>query len=329
MKLEQSKKNILFETTELPDVFFTDYLPMTNSDFVKVYLYILFLSKYEKEVKAVDLSKILNLSLPIVNEAIKFWEENNIIIKTQNSYVVKNIQEIALNKLYNMKVVKSSKDIEDASKNQYREKAIENINSSFFQGVMSPTWYNYITLWFDKYSFDEQVMISLFQYCFNKSALHKNYIQTVANDWSKNNVKTYVDLDLYFQKKDKLSKIKKTIGKKLGLFRELTSYEQEYIEKWVLDFGYSLDVIELALKKTTSKANPNFEYLDKLISDWYDRKFKTSADVSQFLEELKQKKKTVKQLEKRTPEKIPAMYDYNGQLPDDLDYLFIKQKNVN
>jgi len=329
MKLEQSNKNILFETTELPDVFFTDYLPMANSDFVKVYLYVLFLSKYEKEIKAVDLSKILNLSLPIVHEAIKFWEENNVIIKTPSSYVIKNLQEIALNKLYTAKITKSPKDIETSSENQYREKAIESINSSFFQGVMSPVWYNYITLWFDKYGFDEQVMISLFQYCFNKSALHKNYVQTIANDWSKNNVKTHVDLDLYFQKKDKLTKIKKTIGKKLGFYRDLTSYEHEYVEKWIMDYGYNLDIIELALKKTTSKTNPNFEYLDKLMSDWNDRKLKTSADVSQFLEELNQKKKNIKKIEKKSTEKIPVMYDYNSQLPDDLDYLFIKQKNIN
>ena len=46
MKLEQNQKNLLFEKTEIPDIFFNEYLSMANGDFVKVYLYMLFLSKY-------------------------------------------------------------------------------------------------------------------------------------------------------------------------------------------------------------------------------------------------------------------------------------------
>lgn len=44
-------------------------------------------------------------------------------------------------------------------------------------------------------------MMALFNYCFNKSALHKNYIQTVADAWAKNSIKTYSDLDLYYENK--------------------------------------------------------------------------------------------------------------------------------
>ena len=56
---------------------------------------------------------------------------------------------------------------------------------------MLPSWYGDIDLWFKKYEFDEQVMVALFDYCFNKSALHKNYIQTVAEAWSNSKIKTY------------------------------------------------------------------------------------------------------------------------------------------
>ena len=45
MKLEQNDKSMLFSSTEIPDVFFTEYLSAANGDFIKVYLYLLFLSK--------------------------------------------------------------------------------------------------------------------------------------------------------------------------------------------------------------------------------------------------------------------------------------------
>ena len=130
------------------------------------------------------------------------------------------------------------------------------------QGMMSPSWYNDIDLWFNKYGFDEPVMIALFRYCLERSALHRNYIQAVAEGWHKNNIKTYTDLENYYAKQEKLSLIKKQISKKLGLSRPLTQYESAYIEKWVVDYSYTMDIIEIALKKTTSKSNFNFDYLE-------------------------------------------------------------------
>ena len=54
------------------------------------------------------------------------------------------------------------------------------------------------------------------------------------------------------------------------------------------------------MKKTTSKANPNFDYLNKLLSDWHDRGFKTPTEIQNFLTEMKQKNRNVQKLEKST-----------------------------
>ena len=45
MKLEQSDNSLLFSETSIPDVFFTEYFPQSNSDSIMVYLYLFFLSK--------------------------------------------------------------------------------------------------------------------------------------------------------------------------------------------------------------------------------------------------------------------------------------------
>lgn len=300
MKLEQNDLSSLFSNTNIPDIFFTEYLSQTNGDYIKIYLFILFLSKYNKDVKINDVSKKLSLSFNVIQDGLKYWEDLGLITKKNNGYIVNSIQEMELHKLYKPKVSLSANDIEKNSQSQSRAKAIENINSSFFQGMMSPSWYSDIDLWFKKYSFDEQVMIALFRYCFEKSALHRNYIQVVADAWFKNNIKTFNDLDDYFQKQEKLNKMKKQISKKLGITRPLTQYEDAYIEKWIVDFGYDLNVIEIALKRTTSKANPTFDYIDKLICDWKDRGLKTADDVNNYLLQFKQKQKDIKELEKKT-----------------------------
>lgn len=300
MKLEQNDKSILFSNTDIPDVFFTEYLPAANGDYIKVYLYIIFLSKYDKDIKINDLSKKLALPLKTIQEAFKYWEEAGLLIKKHTGYIVTNVQEIELLKVYSPKLTSSPEDIKKNAKNQYRAKAIENINNQFFQGIMSPSWYNDIDLWFKKYNFDEQVMLALFNYCFDHSALHRNYIQVVADSWYKNNIKSFSDLDKYYEKQEKISSLKKSIIKKLGLNRNLTVYEDAYVEKWAIDFGYSLDIIEIALKKTTSKSNISFEYLNKIISDWHDHNFKTVTEINNYLLNTKQKQENIKELKKQT-----------------------------
>lgn len=300
MKLEQNESSFLFSTTPLPDIFFTEYIAQAPGDYIKVYLYLLFLSKYHKEIKLNDLSKKLSLPLPIIQEALAYWENAEVITKKGTGFIVNNIQEIELHKLYSPNVTLSKEKIEDNAKHQSRAKMIETINNMFFQGIMSPTWYSDIDLWFRKYGFDEDVMLALFRYCFEKSALHKNYITTVAEAWHASNIKTFDELDEYFENQEKMNKIKKNISKKLGLTRKLTQYEEAYIEKWICDYGYPFDVIEIALKKTTSKTNPNFDYLDKMISDWKDRNLSTSDEVKQYLLEFKNKTKKVQELQKKT-----------------------------
>ena len=322
MKLEQNELLPMFSNTTIPDIFFTQYLPEANGDFIKVYLYILFLSKYDKDIKINDLCKKLGLSLKVIQDAMKYWEEQGVITKKNTGFVFNNLQELELHHLYKPKAALSAEQIQKSAESQKRAKTIEYINNKFFSGLMPTTWYPDIELWFKKYNFDDEVMIALFEYCFDKSALHRNYMQVVADSWFKNKIKTFNDLDLYYEKQEKLNKMANMISKKLGLSRQLTQYEYAYIEKWFIDFGYSFDIIEIALKRTTSKVNPSFDYIDKLITDWHDRGFKTAEQVNKFLADIKQKNKDIKQLEKKT-----GYQTYEQRSYDNLNNLYANKRN--
>ena len=55
MKLESKSNSMIFSYTEIPDVFFTEYMNEASGDFIKVYLCLVFLAKYEKDIKLNDL----------------------------------------------------------------------------------------------------------------------------------------------------------------------------------------------------------------------------------------------------------------------------------
>ena len=236
MQIEVKEDSGLFSSTDIPDIFFSDYLPLMSSDTVKVYLYISFLAKNGRSVNINEIAKLLSLSYDVVNVAIKTLEEQNLLIKKTDGYLIANLREIQLNKLYSPKVTSSPEAIEKSEQSKARAAAIESINSQIFSGVMSPTWYTDINLWFDKYGFDEQVMLALFCQCAERDALNRNYIQAVAAGWNKENIKTYEDLENYFERKDTLNKLGKEITNKLGIRRSLTTFEEEYILKWTEEY---------------------------------------------------------------------------------------------
>ena len=317
MKLEQNDKQLLFSETVIPDIFFAEHLSAIPGDYLKIYLYLVSLSKYKKDVKINDMSKKLSLPVKSINDGLKFLEDNDLILKKTTGFIVIDLQEATLNNLYKPNITQSKEAIEKSSKNQARAKAIEHINNMYFQGIMGPSWYNDIDLWFKKYNFDEQVMITLFDYCYKRSALHKNYIQAVAEAWGANKVQTWNDLDLYSQKQERLKNIKHTIAKKLGKHSGLTQYEEAYIENWVLDFGYDMNIIELALKRTTFKQNPTFEYINNIICDWHDRNLKTPEEIEAFLEQRKKQNKDIKEMKAQVSKANYEQRQYNN-----LDFLY-------
>ena len=281
-----------------------------------------FLSKYKKDIKINDMSKKLSLPLKTINDGLKFLEENKLILKKTTGYIIIDLQEATLNNLYKPNLTQSKETVEQISKNKSRAKAIEHINNMYFQGIMGPSWYNDIDLWFRKYNFDEQVMIALFDYCYNRSALHKNYVQAVAEAWGANKIQTWNDLDIYDQKQEKLKKIKNTIAKKLGKYNGLTQYEEAYIENWVLDFGYDMNIIEIALKRTTFKQNPTFEYINNIITDWHERSLKTPDEITAFIEQRKKQSKDLKEMRAQVSKANYEQRKYNN-----LDFLYANNTN--
>lgn len=321
MKLEQNDKSLLFSETTIPDIFFSEHLSEIPGDFLKIYMYVIFLSKYKKDIKLNDLSKKLNLPLKTINDGFKFLEDHGLLTKKTSGYVVSDLQEQTLHYLYTPNLTMSKEKVAQTAKSKSKAKAIEHINNMYFQGIMGPSWYNDIDIWFRKYNFDEQVMIALFDYCYKRSALHRNYVQTVAEAWASNKVQSYNDLDIYYQKQETLNKIKKSIAKKLGKYNGLTQYEEAYIENWVSNFGYQMDVIEIALKRTTMKQNPTFDYINSVISDWHERNLKTPDQVMAFLEQRKKQEKDTKNLKTKINKA-----NYEQRKYDNLDFLYANSK---
>ena len=50
-EIRTKRKQLLFSETVVPDIFFAEYLPQLPGDYMKIYFYMVFLSKYKKDIK--------------------------------------------------------------------------------------------------------------------------------------------------------------------------------------------------------------------------------------------------------------------------------------
>lgn len=298
--LFESFKSILYSDTLLPDIFISEYLPSMDGDYVKVYLYSLFLSKYNRQASTEELSKTLGIDLNKVKEALIYLESTGVITRGQDNVTLVDLKEKEIKKIYRLKATSTPEEaILSSERNKKRNSIITAINNMFFQGCMSPSWYTDIDAWFDRYKFDEDVMLALFKHCYDHKGLTKHYISKVADNWSSKSIKDSFDLDRYFIEYQKLKDIRFNIIKKLKLSRNLTEYEDEYIEKWVVEYKYDFSIIELALKKTTTRTNPTFKNIHNYLTEWYEKGLRGREDIISY---EKDKKQTVsKKQAKDTP----------------------------
>lgn len=273
-------KSLLYSDTQVSDIFISQYMPSMDAVCIKVYLYILFLCKHNKKVTTDELGKTLNLTQDQIKSALTSLDNMEVINWVEDKIQIVDLKDTEIKRMYRLKAVSTPEQAsENFEKNKSRNNTLSAINSKFFQGLMAPNWYLTIDNWFSIYKFDEDVMYTLFKYCHDNNTFHKSYIEAVASNWYKRGIQSFFDLEKYFEEMSQVRGIKGTIIKKMRLRRALTEYESEYVERWVIDYKYGFDVIELALKKTVGKTNPDFKYLNSILTKWHQLGLMTAEDI--------------------------------------------------
>lgn len=111
---------------------------------------------------------------------------------------------------------------------------------------------------FEQYGFDEYVLKTLLEYCYNNSRTKREEVKVIADSWSKNNIRTKQDLINYFQKRENIKILEEHIS--VIIDRELTEYEKATVEKWICDYDIKEEkIIELI------KENKDFNKINELI----------------------------------------------------------------
>lgn len=290
MKITKNKRKNLFANINLSEVFILKYMKDMPAEAVKVYIYLLYVETNQINIEIETISKEINLGLKAVKAGLDYLQEKGVLIMTEEGYYLVDLQEKEIADLYTPKVSANKEMIEvSQKKNTKREKTINDIESMYFAGNMKAEWYKKIILWFEKYNFSNEAMLGIFSHCFVDEVKPIAYVETVVKSMADKGVITINDLSKQIISYDKKAKIIKFVKTELNLHKALTKPQERIVEKWIFDYQYDKEQIKLVIDKTINAQNAGFNYLDKIITEWYENGLKTPEEIINYEKENKEK----------------------------------------
>jgi DnaD domain protein len=290
MKIIKNKRKNIFVNISVSEIFILKYMKDMPQEVVKLYMYLLYIEANQINIEIETISKEINISLKDVKASLDYLQEKGLIIMMEEGFYIVDLQEKEVMELYTPKVTASKEMIEaNQRKNNKREKIINDIESMYFAGNMKAEWYKKIILWFEKYNFSNEAMLGIFSHCFSDEVKPIAYVETVVKSMADKGVITINDLSKQIVNYDKKSKIIKFVKTELNLHKALTKPQERIVEKWIFDYNYDKEQIKLVIDKTINAQNVGFNYLDKIITEWYQQGLKTAEEILKYEKENKEK----------------------------------------
>ncbi len=323
--------------TPIENIFINDYMPIAEGTYVKVYI---MGYKYAKDKQYnfnnETIAKNLKLPLSDVLRAWDYWESEGIIIKhiadDEYNYSVEfvNLKQLYIDKVY--KFVKNQETTEvsmsdkliSTAKSSENKKMMEEIEEMFGRPLKISEKQK-IVKWLNEFKMKPEIMTQAFSYSINnKKKKGFAYIESVVTAWydaGVNDIDTMVE---YLEKRNDRFSVYSRISKALGFNRTLTEAEMKLIDRWVDEWSFSMEMILKCLDNSTKINNPNLNYFDKILNDWFKNGFKTVEDLKNDKKPESKLKTTVKETAK-TKNKFHNFIQSDDYTGDDLEKIARKR----
>ncbi len=278
--------DIFLNDTAIPDVFITDYMSALSHQALLVYVMARLHMTHDNKVESKPVRQALGLSQEDFKAAICELAGHNIVTTETDftSFTLIDLKRQALAKHYRR--LTASPMRESVSRNEAhkdRQKLITAINDTYFHGLMGPTWYQAIDTWFDQYGFESSVVYQMFVDAAERNVLYgPQYLNKVAEDYHNHGVKSFMELTRYKEENKRVRLIAGQIGRKLN--KNISSYDITIIEKWVIEFGFDFEIIDIALANAVRISEPNLNYFDRILTNWHEAGIHAAKEAKQLEE---------------------------------------------
>lgn len=275
----QAKKTV----TVLENEFIDRYMPKANGEYVKVYLMLLRHLDESASLPAPSrLADLLECTEKDILRAFKYWESQG-LLEYEEEAPDRSLQaEVSPSEssLTVAPVSGTDKSVNTGKHGNRKEfKELLFVAEQYLGKTLSATDINAITYFYETLQMSADLIEYLIEYCVENGHKSIHYIQKVALSWHSQDIRTAE------QAKTNSVLYNKNCYSILNAYgikgRAPAASEIAYIRKWHEEYAFSLEIILEACDRTMNMIHqPNFEYTDSILKNWYKKNVHTLEDVS-------------------------------------------------
>ncbi len=293
--------------TSVENDFIDNYMTKANGEYVKVYLLLLrHLNAVNSKLSVSCLADCLECTEKDILRAFKHWskvgllkidyDESGVICglsigaTTEVSDESSTVSESAVKEVPQKSTPKTS-----SAKTQENLRQLYFVAEQYIGKTLSATDIKKINYFYDDLHFSTDLIEYLIEYCVENGHKSMHYIESVALAWADKNITTVAEA------KENSSQYNKSYFAVLKAFgisgRNPAPCEIKYMQKWMNEYGFSMDIILEACNRTianTSRAD--FKYTDSILGKWVERGVHHFSDIAKadlaFQQEKSAKKST-------------------------------------
>ena len=197
---------------------------------------------------------------------------------------------------------------------------------TYFGRPFTQTDYHTLIYILDDLEFSIDLLEYLVEYCVSKNKNSMRYIEAVAIAWHKDGIKTIKAAKL---KSSSYNELYTLVSKSLGLGRNITSVEAEYIDNWQNKLGFEAAMIKEACNRAIlhSPTSGTVTYVNGILESWNKARVHNLSELAKLDEEYK-KTQVLKRNKGNTGATQKALnYSQRNYNSGDLDDLFLEEVN--
>ncbi len=161
---------------------------------------------------------------------------------------------------------------------------------SYLGRPLSSTDMGRILYFYDVLHFSMELLEYLIEYCVSKGSTSLHYIEKVGLAWHKDGIAT---VEAAKARTNTWNKHYFSILRAFGIRnRNPIPAETEYMERWLKQYGFPLEIITEACTRTIAQTGqPSFPYAEGILSKWKDQKVTALSDIEALDAQHKKDKK--------------------------------------
>lgn len=197
---------------------------------------------------------------------------------------------------------------------------------TYFGRPFTQTDYHTLIYILDDLEFSEELLEYLVEYCVSKNKSSMRYIEAVAIAWHKEGIKTISAAKLQSSSYHELYAL---VSKSLGLGRNITSVEAEFIDNWQNKLGFEAAMIKEACDRAIlhSPSSGTITYVNGILESWNKAKVHNLSELAKLDEEFKQSQSLKRKKGNTGGTKQALNYSQRNYNSGDLDHLFLEEVN--